>query len=97
MVGLKLVSLKSFLVGRGEDWVMKTRPSKGGLGFEGPVKASTLPAVDFEAMAQEKTLIEANGGRKSISNIFEEDPMIAVAPLLSQIELSPLEVLGQSL
>ena len=52
---------------------MRTRPSKGGLGFEGPVKASTLPAVDFEAMAQEKTLIEANGGRKSISNIFEED------------------------
>ena len=96
-MGLKLVSLKSFLVGRGEDWVMRTRPSKGGLGFEGPVKASTLPAVDFEAMAQEKTLIEANGGRKSISNIFEEDPMIAVAPLLSQIELSPLEVLGQSL
>ncbi|RVX21823.1 hypothetical protein CK203_001667 [Vitis vinifera] len=71
-------------------------PSKGGLGFDGPVKASTLPIVDFKAKAQDESQIEVDGGRRSTSSIFEGDPLLAVAPL-SPSEVARAEFINEAL
>ena len=75
---------------------MRARPSKGGLGFDGPVKASALPVVDFKAKAQDESQIEADGGRRSTSSIFKGDPLLAVAPL-SPSEVARAEFINEAL
>ena len=75
---------------------MRARPSKGGLGFDGLVKASALPVVDIKAKAQDESQIEVDGGRRSTSSIFEGDPLLAVAPL-SPSEVARTEFINEAL
>ena len=91
-VALRPVSLKISLVGCNEGWEMRVGPSKSGLGFNGPFKALVLPVANFEARAKEESQREANNGKRSVFGILEGDPMLEVAPLLTQTESTLSEV-----
>ena len=91
-VGLRHISLKISLVGCNEGWEMRVGPSKSGLGFNGPFKALVLPVANFEARAKEESQREANNGKRSVFGILEGDPMLKVAPLLTQTESTLSEV-----